>query len=137
MSNGNAASEKSDLQEDANDTRSTSRKNSVDNEKSGAPSGDDLTDNLKAEKDCAQIDPLVPSDEYPDGGLRAWLVVFGVSNAPKLFTNFYRAITFRQCATHSLHLDMSMHGVYFKRTMRRHCSRINRRLPCEFSPSMI
>lgn len=26
----------------------------------------------------APVTPLFPKDEYPDGGLRAWLVVFGV-----------------------------------------------------------
>lgn len=46
------------------------------------PNGEDLEDqDLKAERETTRApihEPESPDDEYPDGGMRAWLVVFGV-----------------------------------------------------------
>lgn len=51
-------------------------------------------------KECpVPVTPLIPKDEYPDGGLRAWLVVFGVGCSSSRSFNGYKL----QVLTRSVH----------------------------------
>lgn len=79
--NDGPVSEKSDFKDVAegpNDRRGSSdEERTVDN----VPIGQDLDDNLK-DSLTAKVPITQPEQfehDFPDGGLRAWLVVFGVS----------------------------------------------------------
>lgn len=65
-----------------------SRKDSLDEKTiQHEPSSEGFKDDMKAEHMAtkAPISQPGPSeDEFPDGGLRAWLVVFGVSTTTKM-----------------------------------------------------
>jgi hypothetical protein len=76
MTNQSAVSEKIGL----DDPQSPIHKESFDEEEGTIhPCGEDFKEDFKAATNTPPVQqPEVLEDEYPDGGLRAWLVVFGV-----------------------------------------------------------
>ena len=84
MANQSAVSENIGL----DDPQSPIYKSSFDEEEGTIhPSGEGIKEDFKAAAKAPSVQqPEVLEDEYPDGGLRAWLVVFGVS-ASKWYHN--------------------------------------------------
>lgn len=86
MSNPTARSERTAVSRPDTGT-STARKHSFDEDRTihHVPSGEFQGDDLKAEHAATkaaitQPETYTAEDDFPDGGLRAWIVVFGVSS---------------------------------------------------------
>ena len=107
MSNKSAVSEKIVSHHDHDRPQSPIHKGSFDIEEGTFRH----RNNIKEDLNAAAKDPPVQQlemleDEYPDGGLRAWLVVLGVSALLLLHSGRQVIPVYRQYVTRSRHLGM-------------------------------
>lgn len=63
-------------------------------------------DAIKLERVANETAMVQHNDDFPDGGLRAWLVVFGVSTFSQLLQTVADGQDPRRCVMHFLRLDM-------------------------------
>jgi len=122
---------------------------SVEDDRTRASDESEKSASGKTENDgLARIEPFdIYSEEYPDGGATAWLVVFGVSkhldlNCVQQLTTIAGSVydLFNVCASFFSNPDpgltrlkglvISTHGVFSKRITRRPCLKIRRPQTC-------